>query len=149
MRYIRTIGGAERGHFDASDPFLIFGSVRKLDQNFDGPGAFLFVEAKRNGLETGKQAILLTSPTLAAKLEKPNGCGKALVTWNGKLQKWPGHPEPIPELHLKDFTPSSQGAPIAQPENIHADRGSRTVNDGAASGFQQEKSKADDSRLAP
>jgi hypothetical protein len=108
MRYLRTISGAVRGHFDASDPFLILGSVRKPDPDSDGAGEFLFVEVKRNGEETGKQAVLLVNPALAAKLAKAGGCGRALVTWKGKLQKWPGHPEPIPAFRLKDFTPSSQ-----------------------------------------
>jgi hypothetical protein len=108
MRYVRTISGAVHGHFDVSDPFLVFGSIRKSDQDSDGPGAFLFVEAKRNGEETGKHAVLLANPTLAAKLAKAGGCGRALVTWKGKLQKWPGHPEPLPAFRLKDFTPSSQ-----------------------------------------
>jgi hypothetical protein len=108
MRYIRTIGGALRGHYDVSDPFLILGSVRESVQGLEGPTLFLFVEQKRNGQETGKKAVLFAGPTLAAKLAKANGSGRALVTWDGKRQKWPGHPEPIPAFHLKDFTPSSQ-----------------------------------------
>jgi hypothetical protein len=105
MRYVRTISGAQRGHFDVSDPFLILGSIRESVQGCDGAALLLFAEQKRNGEETGKQAVLLASPTLAAKMAKPNGCGKALVTWKGKLQKWPGHVEPIPAFRLKDFTP--------------------------------------------